>query len=292
MHSKDMRIAGFILVVIGVLALAAPRLKSLAPNNESSEKFQRSFNVASGATLNVDNYKGTIHVTGSDTSQITVDVTKKFEGSEADRKWWMENVQVNFHNDDHHVSVEVKYPNRDCVFCFQFRDFSDEVDLEIHAPKQMNVKLESYKPDIQIASIQGDIKIQSYKSPITLDSTTGAVSIDTYKDEIKLRNVNVHGPLEVKSYKADVEIEARSLGDNVTIESGKGSTVLRVPQNTGLDVDFEGGRRSTFHSDFAIAAKTGSINSESSVRGTINQGGTHLHLHTEKGSMFLEKLSQ
>ena len=128
---------------------------------------------------------------------------------------------------------------------------------------------------------------------ITPDSTTGAVNIDTYKDEIKLRNASLRGTLEINSYKANTEIEAKTLGSNVNIESMKGSTVLRLPQNAGLDVDFEGGRHSTFHSDFAIAAKTGSLNnSESSVRGVINQGGTHVRLRTEKGFVALEKSLQ
>jgi hypothetical protein len=293
MRSKELWVAGVILVVVGALALTAPRLRSQSSHGDSIEKFQRSFDVVPGAALNVDNYKGTIHITGSDSNQVVVDVTKKFDGFDSDRKWWMENVQVNFHNGNDHVSIEVKYPNVNCGFCFHLHESNAEVELEIKVPRQINVRLESYKPDIEIAGIQGDIRIKSYKSPIILDSTTGAVSIDTYKDEIKLRNASVHGTLEIRSYKADAEIEAKGLGDNVTIESAKGSTILRLPGNTGLDVDFEGGRRSTFHSDFAIAAKAGSVNnSESSVRGVINQGGTHVRLRTEKGLVALEKSSQ
>ncbi len=161
--------------------------------------------------------------------------------------------------------------------------------MEIRVPRQINVRLESYKPDIKVASIQGDIRVNSYKSPIEIDSTTGAIRIDTYKDTIKLRNVTVRGPLEVKSYKADVEIDARSLGDTAWLENAKGSIVLRVPANTGLDVDFEGGRHSSFHSDFPMNSRTGSH--EGSFRGTINQGGTRLRLRTEKGSVSVEKLS-
>jgi DUF4097 and DUF4098 domain-containing protein YvlB len=199
----------------------------------------------------------------------------------------MENVQVNFHNDSNRVAVEVKYPQWNCTFCWH--DYTAAVELEIHVPRQTNVKLESYKPDIRIAGIQGDVRVKSYKSPIELDSTTGAVRIDTYKDTVKLRNVNVRGPLEIKSYKADAEIDARNLGDSVILENSKGSIVLRVPANAGLDVDFEGSRRSSFRSDFAMASQTGSFNS--SFRGKVNQGGTHVRLRTEKGSVSLEKLS-
>jgi len=289
MNSQAQRTLGFMIVIIGLVALAAPLLRSQA-SNQNPEHFQRSFTISPSGTLHVDNYKGTIHVTAGDGNQVVVDVTKRFEGgSESDRKWWMENLQVNFKNQSDRVSVDVKYPQWNCIFCWEGHDFSARVELEIRVPRQINVTLESYKPDIRIASVQGDIRIHSYKSPITIDSTTGAIRIDTYKDEIRLQNVALHGPLEVKSYKADAVINARALGDSATLESDKGSIVLRVPQNAGMDIDYSGGRRASFHSDFPVSSTTGSFND--SFRGAINKGGTRLRLRTEKGSISLEKLS-
>ncbi len=289
MDRQNQRVVGWLVVIIGVVGLAAPRLRSqsAAGGSDQSERFQKTFSIANGGTLDVDNYKGAIHVSAADTNQVTVDVTKRFEGNDADRKWWMENVKINFHNDSNRVAVEVKYP--ECTFCWAGHDYTAAVELEIHVPRQTNVKLESYKPDIKIAGIQGDIRVKSYKSPIEIADTTGAVRIDTYKETVKLRNVNVRGPLEIKSYKAEAEIDARSLGDSATLENSKGSIVLRVPANAGLDVDFEGSRHSSFRSDFAMASQTGSFNS--SFRGKVNQGGTHVRLRTEKGSVSLEKLS-
>jgi DUF4097 and DUF4098 domain-containing protein YvlB len=289
MNPEIRRLIAYLVLIVAVIAVAAPNLRSQSAGNSQPERFQRSFSIAQGGMLDVDNYKGTIHVTGSDTNQVAVDVTKRFEGSDSDRKWWMENIRINFRNDANHVYVEVKYPQQSCIFCFSSFNYEAAVDLEIHVPRQTNVRLESYKPDIKVASIQGDIRVKSYKSPIEISSTTGAIRIDTYKDTVRLRSVSVRGPLEVKSYKADLEIDARSLGDMAWLENEKGSIVLRVPANTGMDVDFEGGRRSMFRSDFPLSSRTGGR--EDSFRGTINQGGAKVRLRTEKGSVSLEKLS-
>ncbi len=290
MNSRTQRIVGWAIFAVGLIALASPRLRSQASGSEPrAERFQRSFAITPAGTLHVDNYKGTIHVTGSDGNQVVVDVTKRFEGSDSDRKWWMENVEVNFHNDNNRVAVEVKYPQWSCTLCWVGHDYTAAVELEIRVPRQINVTLESYKPDIRIAAVEGDVRIKSYKSPIVIDSTTGAIRIDTYKETVKLQNVTLRGPLEVKSYKADAEINAKALGETATLESDKGSIVLRVPQNAGLDVDYEGGRRSSFRSDFALTSTTGSFAGR--FRGAINQGGTRLRLRTEKGSISLEKLS-
>jgi len=291
MTARRQRTIGLLMVFGGILALSAPLLRSQGAGTSAdpAAHFQKTFNIASGGTLDVDNYKGTIHVTGSDTNQVTVDVNKHFEGSDADRKWWMENVQVNFRNESNRVSVEVKYPQWNCTFCWPDHDYTAAVELEIHVPRQINVQLESYKPDIRIAGVQGDIRVKSYKSPIEIADTTGAVRIDTYKETVKLRNVNLRGPLEVKSYKADAEIDARSLGDSVTLENEKGDIVLRVPANTGMDVDYDGSRRASFSSDFAMTSQTGSF--DSSFHGKVNQGGTRVRLRTGKGSVSLQKLS-
>jgi Putative adhesin len=289
MKPQNLRAIGLVIVIVAIIALAAPRLRSQSTSGDPSERFQRRFNIASGGTLEVENYKGTIHITGADTNQVAVDVTKRFEGTGADRKWWMENVKVNFTNDSNRVVVEVKYPESNCMFCWQLHDYTAAVELEIRVPRKINVKLDTYKPEITVASIEGDLRIKSYKSPISIDSTTGAVRIDTYKDTVKLRNLNLRGPLEIKSYKADAEIDARSLGDSVTLENEKGSIVLRVPADAGMDVDYEGGRHSSFHSDFAMASQTGSL--DRSVRGKVNQGGTRLRMRTEKGSVSLLRLS-
>jgi Putative adhesin len=286
MNPQNQRTIRLLVVIIGLLALVTPTLRSQSSTgNNQPERFQKTFSISPGGALDVNNYKGTIHITGSDTNQVSVDVTKRFEGTESDRKWWMENTQVNFHNDSNRVSVEVKYP--ECTFCWPGHDYTASVELEIHVPRRTNVALESYKPDIKVAAIDGDIRIKSYKSPIEIDSTTGAVRIDTYKDSVKLRNVNLRGTLEIKSYKADAEIDARSLGDSVTLENTKGSIVLRVPADSGFDVDYEGGRRSSFHSDFPMSAQTGSY--DHSVRGKVNQGGTRVRLRTEEGSVALGK---
>jgi hypothetical protein len=289
MTLKNQRTIGWLIVIVGIVALATPRLRSQSTSAEQSAHFQKTFNIAPGGTLDVDNYKGTIHIASSDTNQVTVDVNKHFEGSDADRKWWMENVQVNFRNENNRVAVEVKYPQWNCTFCWVGRDYTAAVELEIRVPRQINVQLESYKPDIRVAGIQGDIRVKSYKSPIEIADTTGAVRIDTYKETVKLRNVNVRGSLEIKSYKADAEIDARSLGESVTLENEKGSIVLRVPANAGMDVDYDGSRHASFSSDFPMTSQTGSF--DSSFRGKVNQGGARVRLRTVKGSISLEKLS-
>ena len=277
-----------LLPVYGLfLALMLLLTQAASSQEQQPEHFQRTFTVSPGAALNVENYKGTIHVSASAGNQVVVDIQKRFEGDDSDRKWWMENVKVNFSNDPGHVKVKVEYPTENCTFCFQFHEYTAGVELEIRVPRQINVMLDGYKPDLKVSGLQGDIAIKSYKAPMLIEGTTGAIRIDTYKDTIKLQDVRIRGSLAIKSYKADVDVNARDLGQTADLENEKGSITIRVPGDAGLDVDYSGGRRSSFHSDFNLAMSTGS---SSDVHGTINGGGTRLKLHTVKGNVSLEKL--
>lgn len=265
-------------------------LASASEAQQPEEKFERTFTLNPGGTLRVDNYKGTIHITGSNTSQVVVKGFKHFEGfSDSDRKWWIENTKVDFSNDSGRVAVKVEYPNWSCVFCWnEHESYSAGVELEIQVPAKTNLDLDGYKPDIKISSVQGDIRIKSYKSPMTIESTIGAIHIDTYKDVVRLKNVAARGELDVHSYKAETEIDAKSLEGTATLETDKGSIVLRVPPDLGLNVDFSGGRRSSFHADFPLTTQAGG-RFDHDVRGTINGGGTHIHLRTDRGSVSLQK---
>src|ERR1700733_14357675 len=105
MNPENKRMIAYLVLIVGIIALAVPKMRSQSAGSNQPERFQRSFSIAQGGTLDVDNYKGTIHITGSDTNQATVDVTKRFAGSDSDRKWWMENIRINFRNDANHVYV-------------------------------------------------------------------------------------------------------------------------------------------------------------------------------------------
>jgi hypothetical protein len=276
------------------LLLAALTICAFAQTPDSQPQdthFTRSFNANSGSALVVENYKGAIHVTGTSSNQVTVTVDKKFEGSDKDRKWWMENTRISFDNESSRVRVKVEYPNNNCILSCsedEHSDYTAWVELTIAVPRKTNLDIDGYKPDIKLASLDGDIHIKSYKAPIDIASTIGGIEISTYKESVHLHDVSIRGNLRLKMEKGDATIEAKNLGNEADIETGKGNVVIRLPRGAGVTVDYSGNRRSSFHSDLPIASTAGFRSDE--MRGTINGGGTQLRLRTDKGSISIERL--
>ena len=284
MNRRSRNFFSFLAVIVGAAAIVSIHAQT---SEAQDTHFVRAFSVTPGAALAIENYKGAIHLTGADTNQISVTVDKKFEGSEADRKWWMTNTQVNFSNDANRVRVAVQYPNNNCFWnCNEHSDYTAEVDLTIQVPRRTNLDLDGYKPDINISATEGDIRIKSYKSPIEIASTTGSVDIHTYKESVRLNDVSIRNSLRIKMEKGDAFVDARSLGDEADIETYKGNVELRIPRNAGVTVDYNGSRRSNLHSELPITSEAGFGSGE--VRGKINSGGSRLSLRTYRGSVSIE----
>jgi len=254
-------------------------------NDATQDSVQRSFKVGSSSTLRVENYKGKIDIRGTDGDQIVVHALKHFEGSDTDRKWWMENLTIDMDSAGGRTRVKVTYPQHECMFCST--DYQAWVELEIEVPRKTNLDIDGYKPRMEVTRVEGDIKIQSYKAPIHLVGTTGGIRIDTYKETVKLEDVTVRGRLAVKAYKGEIVVEAKSLGDEASVENEHGTIVVRVPSNTGINLDFAGGRKAIFRSDFPLT--TNGNYASRSIQAKINAGGTTLRLRTDKGLVSLEK---
>lgn len=291
--------AGVCVAFAMVVALTAPAVFAQSAQDANGEAFQRSFSMSAGGTLVVENRKGTIHVTGSDTNQVVVSVRKIFEGgSEKDRQEWMAQTKVSFDSMPDHLNVRVDYPDWNCVFCV---NVDDEVDLTIAVPHAINVELDGTRPDMAISSIDGNIRISSNRSRIDVRSTEGAIRIETNRGDVKLSDVAIKGRLELTSNRAEAVIEAKSLAGDADLETERGSIVVRMPANVGVNLDYVGGRRASFHCDFPVTTNqngaelnevTGRVGREGArISGAVNQGGARMTLRTERGSISLEKAS-
>lgn len=267
--------------------------------DQSTESFQRSFPMNAGGALAVENLKGAIRVTGSNTNQVTVNVHKIFTGgSDRDRQRWMAETKVMFDNTPNRLNVRVEYPTWNCVFCANIRD---GVELTIAVPRAMSIELDGTKPDMAISSIDGNIRVSSRKSSIAIRSTNGAIRIETTKGDVRLSDVAIKGRLDLTSTKADAMIGAKSIEGDVDLQTERGSIVVRMPSTVGVNLDYVGGRRANFHCEFPVTTNengaelkdvSGRVGRRSAhIEGTINRGGARMTVRTERGSISLEKAS-
>jgi hypothetical protein len=275
------------VLLLAVLLVAAVQLASAQAAPE--ERFQKSFALANGGTIEVQNYKGLIRIEAAEQQQVTVDVWKRYLGSDDKyREEWLRQTSVNLDSAGDRVKVRVEYPSH-MVCIWNCDNEGGVVELVIRTPKNVNLQIDGYKPEMKIIGTHGNIRIHSYKSEMDIRDTSGGIDIDTYKGDIRLDGVALNAPLRLHNYKADTTITARTLDHGADLETSKGSITLRLPADTRANLDISGDRRARIESGFAINLQSAGFASRH-ISGAINGGGPQLRIRTDKGSIVLQKI--
>ncbi|HZU22475.1 MAG TPA: hypothetical protein VE998_06545 [Terriglobales bacterium] len=268
-------------LVVSVFAVSLAQ----AQTSPAEDHFRRDFPLQPGGTVFVKNYKGLIRIEAADSDQAGVEVKKIWEGHSANqRDQWLREVEVNFNSDPKRLDVRVEYPNHSCFW--NCDEWGGRVELVMHVPRQANIEIDGYKPEINISGIRGDVRIHSYKSAIEVRDTTGGIEVDTYKDRIVLENVALRGPLRIHDYKAETEVRARELGDGADLDTSRGAIRLQVPADSRFNVDISGDRRADIRSDFEAHVDAGWSRH---ITGAVNGGGPEVRIHTDRGTVALLK---
>ena len=63
------------------------------------------------------------------------------------------------------VSVEVKYPQWTCIFCWQAMTTLPPSSWKFMFPGKSTCSWKAYKPDIRVSGIQGDIRDEELQEP-------------------------------------------------------------------------------------------------------------------------------
>jgi len=270
------------LTIAGGIAIAVN-----AQSNRIEDRSERTLSLAPGGSFTVENYKGRIEINTWNQNQVKIDVVKYVSGRESARQQWLNEVKIDFTESSGRAGVRVKYPDHNCVFCFD-GDGVDEsgVELRIQVPANVNLNIDGYKPDMFINGTHGDLHIKSYKSDMRIQGVRGEVHIDTYKNRIEMKDVDVQGRLYVKTYSGDVDANLSGIGSGATFESYRGDITLHLPDSVGIDLDYSGAKRGSFNSDLPVAVNR---TNNDSIRGTINGGGSSLRFDTYRGSLNIRR---
>jgi len=275
------------ILLIGLLTFAAGITFVVnAQSNRSEDRSERTLSLASGSSFSVENYKGRIEINTWNQNQVKIDVVKYVSGRDSARRQWLNEIKVDFIESSNHAGVKVKYPNHNCVVCFDDGIEESGVELRIQVPRDVNLNIDGYKPDMFINGTHGDLHINSYKSDMRIQGVRGAVHIDTYKNRIEMKDVDVQGRLYIKTYSGEVDANLSGIGSGATFDSYKGDVTLRLPDSVGIDLDYSGARRGSFNSDLPLSVNR---TNNDTIKGTINGGGSALRFDTYRGSLNIRR---
>ena len=284
------------LITIAVLGV------SLAAYAETEERLNKSFKAQPGGQLVVDVDFGSIEVTPSDGSEITVDVVRKIHrGDKEAEQAFLKDRPITISQDGNTLTVRSRAETKNWSWRGSQRT---EGKYTLKVPAQFNTDVRTSGGSITLNGLTGEAKAKTSGGSIKAAELRGSLNAHTSGGSIRANNVE--GPIAVKTSGGSIDIanakgkvEASTSGgsvsasfespisDEVQLKTSGGGVTLKVPETSAFDLDAStsGGSVS---SDLAVKTDGGKPK-RTSLRGPVNGGGKPVVLRTSGGSVKVKK---
>jgi hypothetical protein len=231
------------LVVSGIATLPWQAIELSGWREETTERFERTFDVSTPARLSVDVNVGDVIVQAGDGAQIRISVTKHAWGSDRQQaQEYLDDLDVQIRQTaSGEIEIETDMPSR-----LRSIGRTPRVDLEITAPRNTSLSLVVNVGNLEVTGIEGAFDIESNVGDVTLRdvrftddsqirSDVGNVylrlpadSAFTFSAESNVGNIDVNFPIQ------NERSEKRVVGERLEGEIGESPTVdVELRTNTG-----------------------------------------------------------
>jgi DUF4097 and DUF4098 domain-containing protein YvlB len=289
------------------LSLRTHASREYASNESPNQKnFDKTFSVGPGGKLVIKADEGSISVTGTNRSDVSVHVRARGADSR------LAKFDVTIDQSGSTVRAETRYRHS---FMNLFGDDNIEVEFEVEVPEKFNLDLNTAGGDITILNVSGttrgetsggDLDLSKLDGPVDLTTSGGNVTLSDSKGDFRIGtsggnvraesiagsmdfessggNIDVKesdGKLRASTSGGDVRVELRD-NKGIDLQTSGGSLVVRLPKSISAEVLAEttGG---DVNCDFQFSGKL----REGSMKGKINGGGNLIKLETSGGDIVI-----
>jgi hypothetical protein len=274
---------------------------SLAAYAETEERVNKTFKAQPGGQLVVDVDFGSIDVSSSDGSEITVDVVRKIHrGDKEAEQTFLKDRPVIISQDGNTLTVRSRAETKNWSWRGSQRT---EGKYTLRVPARFNTDVRTAGGSIAVNGLTGEAKAKTSGGSIKVAELHGSVDAHTSGGSIRARDVE--GPITVKTSGGAIDIENAKgkvdahtsggsvsasfespISDEVQLKTSGGGVTLKVPEASAFDLDAStsGGSVS---SDLAV--KTEGKPKRTSLRGPVNGGGKPVVLRTSGGNVKIKK---
>lgn len=258
---------------------------------EFTEIFTKTIRLGRSGRLELDNLSGDVEVTGVSGDDVKITATKRVHAAnESAGRGALNAIEIEVVDRAGVVSISAG-PTRG-------RFSSGEIDYVITVPTGTNLSLKTASGDVSVKNITGDLVVNSLSGDVVVgDARPRAIEIELVSGDVSLEKVDSER-LHVKSVSGDIVLTGKLAKTGRYDISTHSGDIQVIPEgNAGFDLD-----AATFSgdvtSDFALRLGGTRTNlsptdrgsrRNNNIRGTINDGGASLTLHTFSGDILITK---
>lgn len=307
-------------LALAALAIVLPFETGCDPENWASatdqfhEDFQYTYDLKPGGRLSVENFNGSIEILGWEKNSVQVTGTKHASSQER-----LNEIKIEAKTGDNALAIRTVRPQGwgGTSGAKYFIRVPRQVQLEHITSSNGGVRVEDIQGDARLETsnatirfnrIQGRLEARTSNGGIEGDSVTGdavarssngGIRLDRIAGGIEARtsNAGIHvrvtkpkpnGRLIFESSNGSIELELEDLENNeVQASTNNSSITLRMPASTKARLRASTSN-SSISSDFDIT--THGTLGKNHLEGDLNGGGPLIDLHTQNGSIRIQKL--
>ena len=247
----------------------------IARPGESAD-FQKTYTLAPGSRIKIDNVAGDIVVSGYEGSAIQVKGIK--EGEDRER------VDVEDTSDPGNLYLKARYPQGSSHASIRF---------EVQVPRSIAYKFQALSTasgNIKVQDVTGDLDVYSASGDLYIQAVTGGVQAKTASGDVAAKQIR--GSVNAESASGDVTVEITKLEGNdhrMKVNTASGDVIVKLPANPDVELEISTVSGSV-QTDFPIQIETPEYGPGQSARGRLGNGTYHLHLTTVSGDVHLGQL--
>jgi len=298
-----------------LLTLCVSAIVFAADSSRYREDFHYSYPQTAGGHLSVQNFNGSVEITGWDQNTVDISGTKYAESPqllsalkiEASSSGNMVHVKTT-HPDTHHGNMGAKF-----IIRVPRRTELDEIVSSNVSLKVEDVEgsshLNTSNGSVNVARIRGNVDGHTSNGGVELNEVLGNVAFHTSNGSIHAGNVegafeastsnggvHVHlrdtqggHAIKLSTSNGAIDLQLDSPRQNEVIAStSNGSITVRLPGSLNASVHAATNSGGSVRSDFDILMR-GEI-SKHRIEGTIGGGGPKIDLSTSNGNIHLVKI--
>lgn len=304
-------------VAAGLLGFAGCDIEDLDIGGGSerfTQDFHYSYPLQPGGRLSIENFNGSVDISGWDENTVDISGTKyartpelrdslKIEIQHTADTVYIRTVRPSDHRGNMGAKYIIKVPRRTQLDRISSSNGGiHTVDIEGAARLKTSnggVRAENVKGNLDAQTSNGGIEVQNLAGSAVLHTTNGRVHVEDVKGSLEAGTSNggIHvrmadpessRPIRLQTSNGGIELTVEKLNQNaITASTSNGGITLHLPGNVGASL-IAHTSHSSISTDFEVQTQ-GSI-SKNHLEGRIGSGGPTIDLSTSNGSISLLKM--
>ena len=185
------RVAAAALLALGITAGASASAETETVNKTAA--------IAQGGRLIVKNFSGSVQITGTDRSDVSVHAVRRAPKERLDR------IQLDVSSNGQDVTIEAnrrqdtRKENENVV----------ETDLTIEVPRQVSLQVDVFSSPVTVRGVTAaSHHVKTFSGAIALGDVSGSMDAETFSGSIRLTPAGWKGDEQVrcKTFSGDIEV--------------------------------------------------------------------------------------